>query len=306
MSTPLRTKEEMEAERKELPEQQEPTTPKTDPEGVDDKDDVTDEFPDKDSVAAEVAAAEAAADEDEDDESGLTPEQLEDKREQEEEARRRKREEDMDALEDLTAQRTWVIGKPPELGGKENQFSVYTQKPLGYFQMMRFMSLTANTISEAVKAGGTVQLEDLWGEEGLTWRERGQRLRSQDFSDAGSFIAMAFKLIAYSPDFLLDCYCLWLDVPAGTEREWAKRVMARPWDPANGQYGLKEDDGDEIVQTFIDQNYEDIRTFFVEKLPKWVLRLSKQERDRKRKQQEQPTSASSKPSKQFPLEEATR
>jgi hypothetical protein len=303
MATPLKTAEELEAQRKELVAEQPSAVLKEDPEqSADDKPADADEFPDKDAVAAEVAAAAAAADEDdgdEDSEAGLTPEQIAEKREQEQEDRRRKREEDMDALEDLSSARTWVIGKPPELGGKENQYSVYTQKPLGYFQMMRFMSMVANTISEAVKSGGTVQLEDLWGEEGLSWRERGQRLRSQDFSDAGSFIAMGFKLIAYAPDFLLDCYCLFLDVPAGAEREWAKRVMSRPWDPDNNQYGLKEEDGDEIVQTFIDQNYEDIRTFFVEKLPKWVLRLSKQERDRKQKN-EASASQSSKPSKQFP------
>lgn len=262
----------------------------------------------KDSVSADQQREreEAAAALSDEDNAPETPEEAQARVEAEEEERKRKREEDMDALEPMVDAQVWVVGKPPELGGEPNEYSRYIQKPIGYIQMMRFMGLVTNAMSEAVKAGGTIAMEDLWGGEGLSWRERGERLRSQDFADAGSFAAMALKLISYSPNFLLDCYVLWLDVPVH-EKEWAKRVMAQPWRPEDGKWGLKQDDGLAMIETFIDQNYEDIRSFFVEKLPRLMLRIGKQERDRKAKLDPEPTeSPSSKLSKPSAPAEVTR
>lgn len=263
----------------------------------------------KDSVAAEQTKEreEVSASLNGDENAVETPDELQKRLKEEEEERQRKREEDMDALVPMAEAKVWVVGKPPELGGDTNEYSRYMQKPLGYIQMMRFMGLVTNAMSEAVKAGGTIAMEDLWGGEGLSWRERGERLRSQDFADAGSFAAMALKLISYSPNFLLDCYVLWLDVPPH-EKEWAKRVMASPWRPEDGKWGLKEDDGFAMIETFIDQNFEDIRSFFVEKLPRLMLRISKQERDRKAKveEAEDTASLSSKLSKPSAPAEATR
>ena len=38
----------------------------------------------------------------------------------------------LEILEPMLDGKSWVIGKPPEHGGKETEYSVYTQLPLGY------------------------------------------------------------------------------------------------------------------------------------------------------------------------------
>lgn len=177
--------------------------------------------------------------------------------------------------------KVWIIGKPPEQGGEDSQWGRYKQKPLGMMPRMRFYALVTNTVSEAIKAGGAVDLGmgDVFGEEGGSIRERFQTLTNQDFSDAGSFIALAFKLMAYAPDFMLDCFVLWLNVPP-EERRWAKRVMDQTYDPEEEKWGLTEDQFTEMIEIFIDQNYEDMRNFFVEKLPKFVARVQQREQGR--------------------------
>lgn len=175
----------------------------------------------------------------------------------------------------------WIIGKPPEQGGKDDDYSQYVQKPLGVMPRMQWFGILTNTISESVKAGGAVDLgmSDVFGEGGGSIRERFQTLTNQDFSDAGSFIALAFKIAAYAPDFLMDSFVIWLDVPPA-ERTWAKRVMKQSYDPEREQWGLKEDQFLEIIEIFIDQNYADIRDFFVKKLPRVVARVQQREREK--------------------------
>lgn len=188
-----------------------------------------------------------------------------------------------DAIEILDAKvdpKRWVIGKPPEHGGKETEYSIYVQRKLGWMARMRFFSLVGDTLANAVKAGGVLNMgmSDIFGPGGGSVRQRMQQLTEQDFADAASFVALAAQLVAYSPDFLLDCYCIWLDVPM-SERPWAKLVMDQPWEPSAEKWGLKEDEGMEMIEYFIDQNYEEIRSFFVQKLPALARRVSQKEQD---------------------------
>lgn len=207
------------------------------------------------------------------------------------------REEHAEALEILEPKadpKRWVIGKPPEAGGKEDEFSIYVQKPLGYMSRMRFFSLVSSTVANAIKAGGSIDLgfgsQDLLAGSGSI-RQRAAALSETSFSDTSSFMALAMQLIAYSPDFLLECYCLWLDVPPA-ERIWAKMVMEQPRDPNRNKWGLTDDEGLEMIEIFIDQNYEDIRGFFGEKLPRLVNRVRQRETER------QDRASTSVPSKQ--------
>lgn len=200
----------------------------------------------------------------------------------EKESEKAKIEEEVDKIEEVfelkDGPRTWIIGKPPDHGGKENQYSIYTQKPLGLMPRMRFFGLLTNTISEAVKAGGAVDLGmgDVFGAQGGSIRERFQTLSNQDFADAGSFLALAFKLMAYAPDFLLDSFVIWLDVPP-EDRRWAKQVMDQRYDPEDEKWGLQEDQFIEMVEIFIDQNYEEVRNFFAQKIPKFIARVQQRE-----------------------------
>jgi hypothetical protein len=197
-------------------------------------------------------------------------------------------------VDDLKEIRRWVLGKPPGEGGKETEYSVYVQQPLGWMARSRFFSIVSAAMSKAIRAtGGEVAgMGDIFGEGGGTIRERAQRLTQRDFQDASNFMAMAMELSAYVPDLLLECYCIWLQVPNG-ERPWAKLVFEQPWDPDHNKWGFKDEEHRIIIGTFIDQNYEDLRGFFTEDLPAIARRVVVNERARADRESE---SDQSKPS----------
>ena len=67
---------------------------------------------------------------------------------------------------------------------------------------------------------------------------------------------------------------------------------------------MSEDMGIEIIEIFIDQNYEDIRRFFTERLPRIGQRASQREQEHKKaRESASPLSRSSRRS--GPAEEAT-
>jgi hypothetical protein len=184
----------------------------------------------------------------------------------------------VDSLKEI---RRWVIGKPPGEGGKDSEYSVYIQQPLGWMARSRFFSIVSAAMSKAIRAtGGEVAgMGDIFGEGGGTIRERAAKLTQRDFRDASSFAAMAMELSAYVPDLLLECYCIWLQVPVG-ERAWAKLVFEQPWDPENNKWGLKDEEHRIVIGTFVDQNYEELRGFFTEDLPAIARRVVANERAR--------------------------
>src|SRR4051812_25542326 len=186
-------------------------------------------------------------------------------------------------VDSLVEVRRWVIGKPPEEGGKTTEYSVYVQQPLGWMARGRFFSIMTAALSKAIRAtGGEVAgMGDIFGEGGGTIRERGQKLMARDWADASQFMAMAMELSAYVPDLLLECYCVWLQVPTNTgERDWAKLVFEQPWDPEHNKWGLRDEEHRIIIGTFIDQNYEELRGFFTGDLPAIARRVVINERAR--------------------------
>jgi hypothetical protein len=189
----------------------------------------------------------------------------------------------MEILEPKAEAKRWIIGKPPERGGKDTQFSLYVQQPLGYMARNRLYGLIGRTMSAAIKAsGGSVGgMEDIFGAgAGGTIIERGRRLSQTDVADASQFFTLAMELVGYAPDFLAEAYAIMLEVPYG-ERPWFKDVIEQPYRPDEDKWGLDEDDGIEMIEIFIDQNYEEIRRFFVVKLPKIAQRARSREQDRK-------------------------
>jgi hypothetical protein len=183
----------------------------------------------------------------------------------------------------------WHIGRTPEYGGKEKHYSIYVQDKLPWMARQKFFALLSRTFSQAIKAsGGSVGgMGDIFGsDEGGSLIERGRRLTQRDFMDASSFMTLAFELVGYSPDFLVECYVLWLNVPR-VERSWARERFNEPWDPEKELWGLKDEDHERLIEIFIDQNYEDIRDFFAVRLPKLAQRVAAHEKakDRNRDQE---------------------
>lgn len=196
-------------------------------------------------------------------------------------------EEQIEVLVPYTDRKVWVIGRPPELGGTQGErdgFETYTQDKLGFIEMQQFFALCSRSLLKAVKEGGDNAVSELTGfiGGGTDIRSMQAQLRQQDFNEAANFMAMAFALVSYVPDFIVDSYALWLRVPVH-HLIWFKETVAQPWDPDNDKYGLTRADGKEMVERFLDQNYEEIRSFFVEEIPSLINRVKQLEDQRRQK-----------------------
>jgi len=86
-------------------------------------------------------------------------------------------------------------------------------------------------------------------------------LSMADFRDADTFVQAVGKLLVHAPKFLTDSYCIWLNVP-----DFQRDLVTRVWTLPESEGGLSDDDGIEIIEIFIDQNYEALDAFFREKL----------------------------------------
>jgi len=213
----------------------------------------------------------------------------------------------IELLDPIAEKKSYTIGKPPEHGGKKNEYEVYTQQPLGHIDLLKFYALIGNVISESIKAGGTavMGMDDVFGPDAGSIRQRIGALTNQDLTDASGFATVLFKVMAFSPDFVLDFNCIALEVP-NSERQWARAVMSMPYRPEEDKWGLTAEQSQEILERFVDQNFEDIRRFFVESLPAIAKRTVHAERRRqeamKAKESKRPESepAPSKPLKPTP------
>lgn len=197
-------------------------------------------------------------------------------------------------VDDLSEVKRWIVGKPPEHGGQDREYSVYVQQPLGWMARQRFFALVSAALSKAIRASGgeVAGMGDIFGNSGGTIRERGEKLMQRDWQDASTFMALAAELSAYVPDLFLEFYCVWLQVPPA-ERPWAKLIFEQPYDPERNLWGFTDNQHRTIVGTFIDQNYEELRGYFTEDLPAIARRVVANERKR---QDRESTSAPSKPS----------
>lgn len=129
----------------------------------------------------------------------------------------------------------------------------YIQKPLSYFRKMEFFGVVGSTIDTAMEGDDGLTVNALFGANTPT--SVGD-LSAADFGDLDSFMALVAKVAHYAPEFLKDCYVVWLDVPK-SERAWAREAL---------DY-IDDDEGQEIIETFVDQNWEAIERFFNERLP---------------------------------------
>lgn len=152
---------------------------------------------------------------------------------------------------------------------------VLVQKPLTFFGKMEFFAVMGKAIEKALADGSTIS-------ELLDVPDRGDgKLSTDDLKDADVFVKAIAKLIQYAPELMGDLYCVVLGIPRG-EREYAKFRLENE---------LTDDQGFDILNTFIDQNWEVMIDFFSEK----ILPLFKKVTE---KVQESTSSKSSKPTPQ--------
>lgn len=177
----------------------------------------------------------------------------------------------LDVLQPRAEQKTWRIGP-------EGMQQTYVQKPLSFIGKMQWFSLVGEVLDNAMGGDNPLTVGNLLSGPGSM--SRGGAVSASDFRDADTFVHAVGKLVRYAPNFLLDSFCIWLNVPAH-EREMVKHLMDQP--PEEG--GLSDDDGLEIIERFIDQNYDAIDSFFRDKLGLLQRRVSARMEDRQKRSQ---------------------
>jgi hypothetical protein len=135
----------------------------------------------------------------------------------------------------------------------------YVQKPLSYFRKMQFFELVGETIDLAIGSGDDgLTVNSLLGSGPTSVSD----LAASDFADLDGFLSLASKIMRYAPDFLKDCYLIWLNVPKN-ERAWAREALDE----------IDDEEGIAVIETFIDQNWDAIERFFVELVPALARRV---------------------------------
>lgn len=143
----------------------------------------------------------------------------------------------------------------------------YTQRPLGFFGKMQFFSLVGEVIDKSISGdedSSGLKLSALFELPG----QRGE-LKASDFREADVFVQGVGKLLTYAPDFLEKSYAIWLGVP-DWKKDWAIGVMTSPVELG----GLTDEEGLEIIEIFIDQNWETLEDFFQKKIASLRARVN--------------------------------
>lgn len=211
-----------------------------------------------------------------------------------------KAEEDFKVFEPKVDPKRWCIGKPPQepYAGDEDEYEFYIQRPLSHIQRGKFFGLVMRTIALSIKQGGGLELPfgDVLGTDGGSLQQRYQQFTQQDITDVTSFVTMMFTLASHADDFIVDCWLIMLQVP-GTDRVWFRQVIDQRWDPENEEWGITEKDTVELMERFFDQNYEEVRDFFVTDLARFGAKIAAKERLLRARKAHSEASGSSKRSK---------
>lgn len=165
-------------------------------------------------------------------------------------AQEAKQEDVLATLKPKAEPKPWTIGK-----GENSK--TYVQRPLTYFAKMEWFGLVGEVIDQAMAGDKGLRIGSLFEMPNM----EGGVISASAFSDADTFVQAVGKILTYAPDFLQKSYCIWLAVP-DHERYWAREVMALP--PDEG--GLTDDEGIEIIEIFIDQNWDAVESFFRDKI----------------------------------------
>lgn len=153
----------------------------------------------------------------------------------------------IDILAPKTAAREWTFGQG------ENSL-VYVQRELSVISKTQWFALVGEILDSALGGENSISLNSILSP---PQQARPGALSMQDFQDADTFVHAMGKLLIFAPEFLEKSICIWLSVP---DYEWdlVRSIMRQS--PELG--GLSDDSAEEIIATFIDQNYASLSTFF--------------------------------------------
>lgn len=161
-----------------------------------------------------------------------------------------KAEEDVvDILRPKAENKLWAFGPNGEFE--------FIQRPLSFIGKMQWFSLVGSVLDKSMGGENALSMNSLLsapqGREGS--------LTMNDFRDADTFVHAISKLLVEAPDFLIKSYAIWLGVPSH-QRPLVEEVLSQP--PELG--GLTDEQGVEMIEVFIDQNYEALDRFFRDRI----------------------------------------
>lgn len=144
--------------------------------------------------------------------------------------------------------------------------TVLYQKPLSFFGKIELFSILGDAVEKALSDGAVIsELLDV------------PDANSAGIADADVFVKSVAKIVKYAPELLQDIYCISLDVRKGN-REFVKGLLD----------GISDEQGMDILNHFVDQNWDAMTDFFSKQVMPLVNKVSEKVQSR---------STSSKPSK---------
>jgi len=142
--------------------------------------------------------------------------------------------------------------------GEGNDKLVLVQKPLSFFGKIEFFSVVGKAVQKILIDGGSLS----------------ELLDTPDFdptvpltsnvTDADVFVKALSKIVESAPELLKDLYLVILSVPKGQREYYALRLEE-----------LTDEQGMKILDTFVDQNWEVMTSFFKEQMLPLFNKISK-------------------------------
>lgn len=146
--------------------------------------------------------------------------------------------------------------------GEGDDRLLFTQKPLSFFGKIEFFSVVGKAVEKVLSDGGSLsEILD------VPEYDSAEPL-SSSVADADVFVKGFSKLIQHAPEILLDLYCVVLAVPKG-QREYVKIRL---------ESELTDEQGMQVLDTFVDQNWEVLTNFFKKQILPLVDKVSKKVR----------------------------
>lgn len=169
----------------------------------------------------------------------------------------------LDDLEIQVEHREWVVEGDFTVQNRDGTIRTdhfkraYMQKPLSFTAMLQFTGLLGEKISEAMSGPDGLSIDAAMSEGDSIMGAGRAMLTGGDFAGVDSFIKGLAKLASYVPDVVEECQCIWLRVPYA-ERVLVKEIWSRP----ASEGGLSANDGMEMLELFLAQNYQEVEDFF--------------------------------------------
>lgn len=123
----------------------------------------------------------------------------------------------------------------------------FIQRPLSFFGKIELIAVLGEAIDKAIESGVSVA--------GLLEESTDPNI------EANNFVRTLASLAAFAPDVLKEIYLISLGVPKG-DREYVGMIMELPAEDG----GLTDEQGIQILETFVDQNAEVMVDFFKNKI----------------------------------------